>query len=233
MDGVHQVWVQWSVYLRWILRAQMVFLLILGADFFMMGVRGFWLKKPYAVSTRRLTWIFYPFLATTMPYAVMIGQYIDSIKWVLFPKEIFFSIRATLVIPVIVVLLFCLIVVIVWKQSNGYFFYDLPDESFREVLVSTLAKLNIPFQEGKGKLRLTGANADLFATVKARSGRAYIYIEPAQHRLLLKQISGGINEFYRSAPVRANPVMSKRLTVLGCVVIIGSIFMAIITLPSL
>jgi hypothetical protein len=178
--------------------------------FFSLGLRGIITKKPFVVSSR---WLFRCFVAAFTPF--------------LFLPFAFHVPRDRDHLGMLVILswlnpiMFLCVCVFMWLLLRGYLAFGVTDSSFREALLASLEKLDLPYEETVGALRLPSVGADLQLAVQSWIGTGRISVKQRQHHGLLENIVSCMNEHYRFLTVNMNPI--------SCVLhIVMAIFMAVL-----
>jgi hypothetical protein len=193
-------------FMPWALRIFGLIFIIMGIYSLAIGLRGFIRKKPFLVAARQHWWL----TSFSVAPAVMI-----AIAFLFFMGDLLLLVSPLIFLMGFLILMLGVVIVFTWKLYDGYTIYGVTDESFRAALVSTLTKLNVPYEETISRLRLTEINADLQATVVAAMGTGQLRIKPKQHNPLLKQISDGMNEYYKSNPSEVNQNGYVFYTIIG------------------
>jgi hypothetical protein len=82
---------------------------------------------------------------------------------------------------VISLLVCAVLLVMMWKQTAGYMVIGVAEEPFRNSLLNTLRKLNLPFEESLSRVRLTTLEADLQVGIQPWMRTAYLRMKQPQH----------------------------------------------------
>jgi hypothetical protein len=142
-------------------------------------LRGFVTKKPFLMSERwGIMVVSLSFLAFSLSNA-LIGH--GMLRWV-FP------------------ILFIVLAAIPWFQQRAYVAYGVTDTSLRQGLLSSLAKLNLNYEETPTGLLLPVTGADLQVTTRSWWKTGCLKTNRREFDTLLGDIAKGMNEYYRSSP---------------------------------
>ena len=180
---------------------------IMGIFFFAIGIRAILTKRPFLVSNRwKLLMMFAVFIPIIFRFVL---RPLDGIMGWTNP------------------ILFGIILVMMWYQLKGYVAYAVTDVSFREALVASLQKLQMPYEESLSVIRLTSVNADLQVAVQSWMGTGTIKVKQRGHRSVLKQIVSVMNEYYRTSTVSTNFASCVFLVVVGVVMAILALDMSL------
>jgi hypothetical protein len=182
-----------------------IMLLIYGTYSLTIGLRGIIKKKPFLIPERQITWVFtigclpllFNLIWTLLSYRR--GNPIDEIWYG------YYLLGSLLFIPAILLL---------WRKLSGYTVVGITYNSFRNALISVLARLNLPFKETIFKIHLVETNADLWPTIPSL-GIANLRITPKKHQPLLDQIAGGLRDYFVSPEVRINRISNILFTLLS------------------
>ena len=173
---------------------------IMGIFFFAIGIRAILTKRPFLVSNRwKLLMMFAVFIPIIFRFVL---RPLDGIMGWTNP------------------ILFGIILVMMWYQLKGYVAYAVTDVSFREALVASLQKLQMPYEESLSVIRLTSVDADLQVAVQSWMGTGTIKIKQRKHRAVLKEIVTGMNEHFRTSVVSTNFISCVFVVVAGVVIAI-------------
>jgi hypothetical protein len=153
--------------------------------FLVIGLRGIIFKKPFLISAR---WLF---------ILVLLGFSPGLFQFAWLPKlsdgpGMLIALRWLIPVMFIVILIF------LYLTLRGYTAFGVTDKSFREGLLYSLRKLNLPHEETLAALRLTTIGADLQASVQSWMGTGQVKMKQRQFSTVLSDIVNGMNEYYQS-----------------------------------
>ena len=142
---------------------------IFAAFFFVIGLRGILTKRPFLVSSRWLLLVMFIGLVPAILIPVFLpGDSSFIIKW-LNPA------------------IFTLLLVMMCFALRGYVAYAVTDTSFRDALLTSLQKLDLPYEETLSTIRLTSVEVDLQVSIQSWMGSGQIKIKQRGHSSLLKK----------------------------------------------
>jgi len=102
-----------------------------------------------------------------------------------------------------------------WFALRGYLAFAVTGSSFREGLVASLKKLQLPYEETVGTMRLPSVGADLQVAVQSWIGTGQVKVKQNQYSGVLKDIVKGMNEHYRTSTVKINLISCVFHVVMG------------------
>jgi hypothetical protein len=161
--------------------------------FLAIGLRGVVTRKPFLLSSRWLLGlvflgfapsIIHPFRFPPPPAGVGGGS-LNLLLWLN---------------PAMLVVL----AVFMWLSLRGYMAFGVTDASFREGLLATLGKLQLPHEETLGAIRLPSAGVDLQVAVQSWIGIAQVKAKQRQDGGVLADVAAGMNEYFQAASVPTN-----------------------------
>lgn len=161
---------------------------IVAIFFMVIGLRGILTKRPFLISQRWLLSII---------FVIFILTILLIFRSSLFPDNFNF-------ISWLILLLFGFILLIMWYQMRSYIAYGVADPSFREILLKTLQKLQLPYEENLSLIRLTSIEAELQVSVQKWRGTGVIKVKQPAHRFVLREIVNAMNEYFRMSSVSIN-----------------------------
>ncbi len=161
---------------------------IMALFFFVIGLRGIVSKKPFVISAR---WLF---------IIVLLGFSPAMFQFAWFPKPgggtaMLVAVRWLIPIMFIVVLIF------LYFTLRGYTAFAVTDTSFREGLLASLKKLNLPHEETLATIKLPTIGADLQVAVQSWIGTGQLKAKQRESSTVLRDIVKGMNEYYQSGVV--------------------------------
>lgn len=180
---------------------------IFALFFFVIALRGILTKRPFLVSNK---WLLSVMFFSLIP-AILIPPFIpgDSpfiIKW-LNPA------------------IFTVVLVMMCFALRGYAAYAITDTSFRDALLTSLQKLELPYEETLSTIRLTAVEIDLQVTVQSWMGTGLIKVKQRGHGSLLTKIATAMNEHFRVSSADTNLIPCIFFLIMGILMVIGGIGM--------
>jgi hypothetical protein len=158
---------------------------VMALFFLAVGLRGIVFRKPFVISSRWFLVLvllgFAPSLLMAMPLS---GRSHDS-----GPLTILHWLIPLLLLVVIIFLYFTL---------RGYTALGVTDVSFREALMASLKKLDLPYEETLAALRLPTIGADLQVAIQSWMGTGQLKMKQREFNGVLSDIVRGMNEYYQS-----------------------------------
>jgi hypothetical protein len=156
--------------------------------FLVIGLRGIVFKKPFLISTR---WLF---------VLVLLGFSPGMFQFAWLPK---FSGGPGMLLALgwLIPAMFIVILVFLYLTLRGYTAFGVTDKSFREGLLYSLRKLNLPYEETLATLRLPTIGADLQVSAQSWMGTGQVKMKQRQFSTVLRDIVNGMNEYYQSGAV--------------------------------
>lgn len=183
---------------------------VLAGFFLIIGLRGMISKRAFLISNRWLLWmmfiIFVPvilqgiFLPSSTPFLV---------KWV---NPVIFT---------VVLVMMCLVL-------KGYAAYGVTDVSFRESLLTSLDKLQFPYEETLSTVRLPSIEADLQISIQSWIGAGMIKIKQREQRSVLTQIVTEMNKHFQLSSAPINLTSCIFYLVMGVIIVIAGIGMVVL-----
>jgi hypothetical protein len=166
---------------------------VMALFFFGVGLRGIIARKPFLFSAR---WLYVLVLLTFVP---------SILQPFLFPIP-----RAggesdmLAILPWMNPIMFTVLAAFMWFTLRGYLAFAVTDSSFRDGLLASLKKLDLPHEEKLAALRLPSVGADLQVAVQSWIGTGQVKVKQRQFGGLLGDIVRGMNEYYQSSTVPVN-----------------------------
>ena len=180
---------------------------IMAIFLFAIGLRGILTKRPFLVSNR---WVLAIMFVSFTP-GILIGFFLPgsapfAVKW-LNP------------------MIFTVVLVMMCFALKGYVAYAITDTSFRDALLTSLQKLELPYEETLSTILLTSVEADLQVSIQSWMGAGQIKVKQREHSLLLKKIAAAMNEYFRVSAAATNLTSCIFFLVMGILMVIGGIGM--------
>ena len=161
---------------------------VMALFFFVIGLRGIVSKKPFVISAR---WLF---------IVVLLGFSPAMFQFAWFPKPS--GGHAMLVaIRWLIPVMFIVIIIFLYFTLRGYTAFAVTDTSFREGLLASLEKLNLPHEETLATIKLPTIGADLQVAVQSWIGTGQLKAKQREFSTVLRDIVKGMNEYYQSGVV--------------------------------
>ena len=153
--------------------------------FLVIGLRGIVLKKPFLISAR---WLF---------ILVLLGFSPGMFQFAWLPK---FSGGPGMLLALgwLIPVMFIVILVFLYLTLRGYTAFGVTDKSFRDGLLYSLSKLNLPHEETLATLRLPTIGADLQVSAQSWMGTGQVKMKQRQFRYSIK----GHRERHERVPIR-------------------------------
>ncbi len=108
------------------------------------------------------------------------------------------------------------ILIFVYFALRGYTAFGVTDVSFREALLHSLKKVDLPYEETLSAIKLPTRGADLQVAVQSWMGTAQLKMKQKRFGAILKSIVNGMNEYYQTGAVsKANLTSCIFFTVIG------------------
>ena len=159
---------------------------MMAAFFLVIGLRGILTKKPFLLSNR---WLLFLMFVAFVPNIILPLYFsfpdMDMMQW----------------LPPI---MFAVVLVMMCFALKGYAAYGITDTTFREALLATLEKLQLPYEESLSSIRLTSIDADLQVAIQSWLGAGVIKIKQREHRSVLSEIVTEMNRHFSlsSGPIK-------------------------------
>lgn len=182
---------------------------IFAAFFFVIGLRGILTKRPFLVSSR---WL-------------LLVMFIGLVPAILIP--VFLPGDSSFIMKWLNPMIFTLLLVMMCFALRGYIAYAVTDTSFRAALLSSLQKLELPYEETLSTIRLTSVEVDLQVSIQSWMGSGQIKIKQRGHSSLLKKIADAMNEHFRVSSADTNLTACIFFLVMGILMVIGGIAMSL------
>lgn len=178
---------------------------IMAAFFLVIGLRGIITKRPFLLSNRwLLSVMFIIFIPVILPAFTFPSSVPFIIKW-LNPA------------------IFTVVLVMMCFVLKGYCAFGVTDTSFRDALLASLQKLNLPYEETLSSIRLTSIEADLQVSIQSWVGSGVIKIKQRDHRSQLTEIITAMNEHFRRSSLPMNLTTCIFYLIMGVLTVAASI----------
>ena len=178
---------------------------IFALFFFVIALRGILTKRPFLVSNKWLLLVmFVALMPTILIFPFLPGSPPFIIKW-LNPA------------------IFTVVLVMMCFTLKGYVAYAVTDSSFRDALLASLQKLELPYEETLSTIRLTSVEADLQVSVQSWMGSGQLKIKQRGQGSLLAKIADAMNEYFRISSVPTNLTTCIFYLVMGILMVISGI----------
>jgi hypothetical protein len=190
---------------------------VMALFFLVIGLRGWISNKPFVISSRWLLIL------------VVLGVSPAMFHFAVFPRPIgepgmLVALRLLVPVMLIVVLIF------LYFTLRGYTAFGVTATSFREGLLHSLTKLNLPYEETLSAVKLPTLGADLQVAVQSWVGTAQLTMKKRQSSAVLSDVVKGMNQYYQSGAVsKVNftccifyTVIGAFLSVLAGIFLLGS-----------
>jgi hypothetical protein len=177
--------------------------------FFAVGLRGIVTKKPFLFSAR---WLFALVLLAFVPgflqpFVFQVPQVGDE------PGML-------AVLPWLNPIMVAVLAVFMWFTLRGYLAFAVTDASFREGLLASLKKLELPHEERLAALHLPSVGADLQVAVQSWMGTGQVKAKQRRFNSLLGDIVRGMNEYYQSSTVPVNLTCCIFYVLIGVIMVV-------------
>jgi hypothetical protein len=178
-----------------------------------LGLRGILTKQPFLISSR---WLFSLLLIGWLPMLLqpLLMPTFSSVKG---------QFWAFSLIPWFQFSMFIILLIFAWIALQGYMVYGITDASFREGLIHTLEKLEIPFEENLSGIYLSSMGANLRIAIQSWIGTAQITVRPRQFNGVLRDIVQGMSSYYQTANVSLNLTTCYFYLILGAFLMIFTV----------
>jgi hypothetical protein len=189
---------------------------LMGVIFLALGLRGILTKKPYIISSR---WMFLIILISFSPSLLSMSTFFTA------PSSLKGSLTFSL-IPWMLLAMYAVMLTLFWLAMQGYTAFGITDSSFREGIIDTLDKMEIPFEETLGGIYLSSIGANLKVAIQSSMGTAQISIRPRKFNPTLNKIAKGLSNYYQTYPTSANFTICYFYTILGLLLVAINIMFA-------
>jgi hypothetical protein len=90
------------------------------------------------------------------------------------------------------------VAVFLYFTLKGYTAFGITDVSFREALMASLKRLDLPYEETLATVRLPTIGADLQVAVQSWMGTGQLKMKQREFAKVLSDIVTGMNQYYQS-----------------------------------
>jgi hypothetical protein len=162
------------------------------ASFFVaIGLRGIVSKKPFVISAR------WSFILVLLAFAPGMLQFAEFPRIVGGSGTLGMLVALRWLMPIMLIV----VVIFLYLTLRGYTAFGVTDISFREGLLHSLKKLNLPYEETLSAVKLPTLGADLLVAVQSWIGTGQLKMKQRQFSKVLSDIVKGMNEYYQSGAV--------------------------------
>jgi hypothetical protein len=182
---------------------------VMALFFFVVGLRGIVSKKPFLISAQ---WLFTLVLLAFAP---------SLLQPFLFPLPRLGDRSGMLgILPWLNPIMFTVLLVFMWFTLRGYLAFAVTAESFREGLLASLKKLDLPYEETLASMRLPSVGVDLQVAVQSWIGTGQLKTKQRRSSGVLKDIVRGMNEHYQTTAVPVNLICCVFYVVMGIFMVV-------------
>ncbi len=164
---------------------------------FAIGIRVMAARRPLLFSAK---WIL-AFLAVAFSPAVVLPLGMPSV-----------SENPIMLINILIVVVVMIVMAI---AIRGYIAMGITDESFRAALHNVLQKLDIPFEETLGHIKLTSHDLELQVAVQSWIGTAQIKMKQRSGKPVLDEIVKAVAEYYQTHETKINKITPIFYIIMG------------------
>ena len=177
---------------------------ITAGFFLIVGLRGIITKRPFLISNKWMLWIMFIVIVANILHDLFLPSSTSIlIKW-LNPA------------------IFTVVLVMSYFTLKGYVAYGIINTSFREALLTTLEKLQLPYKITLFTIRLTSVEADLQVSTQSGMG-VQIKVKQRQHHSQLAEIVAAMNEHFQISSSPVNLISCVFFVVMGVIMVIGGV----------
>jgi hypothetical protein len=193
-----------------------IIFLVMAAFFLTIGIKVVAGRKPVLLSSR----FFYGFLLIAFS-----PQFVNAATMITGHGSFFFWISP---------IMFAALLVFFWFQLKGYMVIGVHDDTFRDALLHTLGKNNMPYEERLSTILLPDENAALQVAIQSWIGAGQIKLKHGRKKALLKQIVAGINDYYATNQTKPNRITAILYIVIGLFMVVsaGAFFATFLTISK-
>ena len=179
---------------------------VIAAFFLYIGLRVIITKRPFLVSNKWLLWIMFIVITPNILH------------------DLFLPSSTPILIKWLESAIFTVVLVMSYFTLKGYVAYGIINTSFREALLTTLEKLQLPYEITLFTIRLTSVEADL--QVSTQSGRGVqIKVKQRQHHSQLAGIVAAMNEHFQISSSPINLKSCVFIVFMGVIMVIAGVMM--------
>lgn len=186
----------------------LIFLFVIMAAFFLIiGLRVILTKRPFSMSNKWMFWmlclVFMPIILQPLYFPASNTDYMLWLNSAIFAVSLVMS----------------------YFALKGYVVYGVVDTTFREALLSSLDKLNLPYEESLSSVRLTSIEVDLQVSVQSWMGIGQLKSKKHVHSPQLTEIVSNMNEHFQITSASINLTTCIFFVIMGVLMLIGGIGM--------
>ena len=182
-----------------------IIFLIMGLAFMGLGLLVIIPKKPLIIPSR---FTFYLILVSWAPMLL-------NLQPLFAPNARYARSSFELMMPWAIVAMYSVLGLFMWMLMQGYTAYGVTDTSFRDGLVKSLEKLEIPFEENLSGIYLSSLGANLQVPIQSWMGSAQLNIRPRKLSPVLKTIVKEMNHYYKITSVSINYTVAYFNLIMG------------------
>lgn len=120
-------------------------------------------------------------------------------------------------------IIFICLLIFFWIQMKGYVLIGIHGDSFRDALIFSLNKNNMPFEERLSAIVLTEEKTELQVAIQSWIGSGQIKLKKSANSHVLKTIVDGINEYYVSNQIKPNNITSIFYVIIGILMLVCAV----------
>lgn len=183
---------------------------VIAAFFLIIGMRGIIKRRPFLLSNRwMLAMMFIIFVPNIFLPFIMPASTPSFIKWF---NPAMFS---------VLLVMMCIIL-------KGYSAFGVTDNTFRNALLQSLQKLELPYEETLSAIHLTSVEVDLQVSVQSWVGSGLIKVKQRGHSPLLANIVLAMNEHFQLSNTTAKLLTCIFYVIVGVLMAAAGIGMAVL-----
>lgn len=186
----------------------LIFLFVIMAAFFLIiGLRVILTKRPFSMPNKWMFWmlclVFMPIILQPLYFPASNTDYMLWLNSAIFAVSLVMS----------------------YFALKGYVVYGVVDTTFREALLSSLDKLNLPYEETLSTVRLTSIEVDLQVSVQSWMGIGQLKSKKHMYSPQLTEIVSNMNEHFQITSASINLTTCIFFVIMGVLMLIGGIGM--------
>ena len=157
---------------------------VMALFFLAIGLRGIVFKKPFVISSR---WFLVLVLLGFSPSILLAMPFSGPIH----------SSGSLAVVQWLTPAMLLVVAIFLYLTLRGYTAFGITDVSFREALVASLKRLDLPYEETLSTVRLPTIGADLQVAIQSWIGTGQLKMKQREFAGALSDIVRGMNEYYQ------------------------------------